>query len=141
MKPTPVSILGNQATKSHQATEPTGRKTMIPEFHGNDEISHNNFQAWRQANVDGFHMTESSPRQFVIHYAQDKRENSAGRGCGHQGGSGNEYGEDKNGCYTTAKKVCSNSFAELIAWAKANNSTTRNCKHCDTKRFPFPPGH
>jgi hypothetical protein len=114
---------------------------MIRIFHGNDEAIHNDFQTWRQANVDGFHMTEKTKREFVIHYAQDKRENSEGRGCCHQGGSGNEFGKDKNCCYTTAMKVCSNSFAELIVWAKANNSSTRNCKHCDTKRFPFPAGH
>ena len=28
-----------------------------------------------------------------------------------------EYLEDKGGCYTTARKVCSNNLAELIAWA------------------------
>jgi hypothetical protein len=114
---------------------------MIADFHGNDEKSHNAFQAWRQANVDGFHMTEKNAREFVIHYAQDKRENADGRGCGHQGGSGNEYGSAKNGCYTAAWKVCSNSFTELIGWAREKGYSARNCKHCDTTRFPFPPGH
>lgn len=74
----------------------------------------------------------------MIHFTQDKRENADGRGCMHQGGSGNEYREDKNGCYTTARKVCSNSLAELIAWAKSKGYVTQNCKHCDSKRFPFP---
>jgi hypothetical protein len=114
---------------------------MISIFHGNDEETHNDFQTWRQAHVDGFHMTEKTIGQFVIHYAQDKRENAVGRGCNHQGCSFIEYGEDKNGCYTTARKVCSNSFTELVAWAKEKGYSTRNCKHCDTKRFPFPPGH
>jgi hypothetical protein len=99
---------------------------MIRIFHGNDKEIHNDFQAWRQANVDGLRMTENAAGHFVIHYAQDKRENSAGRGCGHQGGSGNEYREDKNGYYTTARKVCSNSFPALIVWAKADKSSTRN---------------
>jgi hypothetical protein len=36
-------------------------------------------------------MTEKTTGQFVIHYAHDKRENSEGRGCIHQGGSGNEF--------------------------------------------------
>ncbi len=111
---------------------------MINIFHGNDEETHQKFQAWRKANVDGFHMTESTVGIFTIHYTQDKRKNSAGRGCMHQGGSDNEYLEDKDGCYTTARKVCSNSLAELIAWATENGFTTKNCKHCDTKRFPFP---
>jgi hypothetical protein len=114
---------------------------MIRIFHGDDEAIHNDFQAWRQANADGFDMTEKAVGHFVIHYTQDKRENSEGRGCGHQGGSSNEYGSDKNGCYTTARKVCSNSFPALIAWAKENGYSTRNCKHCDTNRFRFPPWH
>ena len=111
---------------------------MIRVFHGNVEETHRRFQAWRKANVDGFHMTESSPGQFTIHYTQDKRENPAGRGCMHQGGSDNEYLEDKDGCYTTARKVCSESLGELIAWARENGFTTKNCKHCDSTRFPFP---
>lgn len=111
---------------------------MIRIFHGKDEESHKNFQAWRRANVDGFHMTESAAGQFTIHYTQDKRENSVGRGCTHQGGSNNKYLEDQNSCYTTTRKVCSPSLAELIAWAINSSLTTKNCKHCDTKRFPFP---
>src|SRR5271170_716762 len=55
----------------------------------------------------------------------------------HNGGSGNGYLEDKGGCYTTARKVCSNSLAELSTWAIAHGVTTKSCKHCDTKRFPF----
>lgn len=111
---------------------------MISVFHGNDEETHKRFQAWRKAHVDGFHMTESATGQFTIHYTQDKRENSAGRGCMHQGVSDIEYLEDRDSCYTTARKVCSNSLAELVAWATERGFTTKNCKHCDTKRFPFP---
>jgi hypothetical protein len=111
---------------------------LISVIHGNDAATHEMFQAWRKANIDGFHMTESAAGQFTIHYTQDKRENSAGRGCIHQGGSANEYLEDKDGCYTTTRKVCSTSLSELIAWATKNGFTTKNCKHCDTKRFPFP---
>lgn len=107
-------------------------------FHGNEKVKHDAFQAWRKANVDGFHMTESRAGKFTIHYAQDKRENSDGRGCMHQGISDLEYLEDRNSCYTTARKVCSNSLAELFAWAKQEGVTTKNCKHCDTKAFPFP---
>jgi hypothetical protein len=114
---------------------------MIRIFHGNDEAIHNDFQAWRQANVDGFRIAEKSAGQFLIHYAQDKRENSEGRGCGHRGGSSNKFAEDKGGCFTTAKKVCSNSFAALIALAKEKGDSTRNCKHCDTNRLRFPPWH
>jgi hypothetical protein len=33
---------------------------MISVFHGNDEETHRTFQAWRKANVDGFHMTEGA---------------------------------------------------------------------------------
>lgn len=110
---------------------------MISIFHGDNEETHRNFQVWRKTNVDGFHMTESAAGQFTIHYAQDKRENSAGRGCMHQGGSDIEYREDKGGCYTAARKVCSNNLAELKAWAKERGFTFKNCKHCDTKRFPF----
>lgn len=88
--------------------------------------------------MGGFHMTESAPEQFTIHYAQDKRENTEGRGCMHQGVSDIAYLEDKDGCYTRARKVCSSSFAELIAWAAENGFTTKSCKHCDTARFPFP---
>jgi hypothetical protein len=112
---------------------------MISVFHGNDAESHQRFQAWRKANVDGFHMTESVAGQFTIHYTQDKRENAAGRGCMHQGISDIEYLEDRDSCYTTARKVCSNSLAELVAWAAENGFTAKNCRHCDTKRFPFPP--
>jgi hypothetical protein len=111
---------------------------MISIFHGNDEITHEKFQRWRKTNIDGFHMTEGPARKFTIHYAQDKRENSTGRGCMHQGVSDIAYIEDKDSCYTRARKVCSNSLAELLAWAKKQGFTTKNCKHCDTKRFPFP---
>ncbi len=111
---------------------------MVSKFYGRDEENHKKFQAWRKNNVDGFHMTETNSAQYTIHYTQDKRENNEGRGCIHQGGSNNEYLEDKNCCYTTAQKVCSNSFAELVEWASKNGFTTRNCKHCDTKQFPFP---
>lgn len=79
-----------------------GKQPKISIFHGNDEETHEKFQAWRRANVDGFHMTEGAKGQFTIHYAQDKRDyvpdkrekNPAKRGCCHQGGSGNEYLED-----------------------------------------------
>ena len=109
---------------------------MISVFHGNDQKVHQKFQTWRKANVDGFHMTESAAGRFTIHYTQDTRENAEGRGCRHQGGSDNDYFED--GCYTTARKVCSTNLTELAAWATEHGFTTKNCKHCDTKRFPFP---
>ncbi|MHB1037307.1 MAG: hypothetical protein ACYC35_22135 [Pirellulales bacterium] len=111
---------------------------MLRIFHGDDRETHDDFQAWRQANVDGFHMTEGPAGVFTIHYTQDKRENAKGRGCHHQGGSGNEYRADKIGCYTKARKVCCNSLAELIAWARDHGFTTKTCAHCDTKKFPFP---
>ncbi len=110
---------------------------MVSIFHGDDAETHRAFQAWRRANVDGFDMTEGSAGKFTIHYAQDTRENSEGRGCWHQGGSGNDYGSDKDGCYTTARKVCSNSLTDLIDWAKQGGFETKNCAHCNTKKFPF----
>ena len=111
---------------------------MIRVYHGDNAQAHEAFQAWRRANVDGFHMTESAPGQFTIHYTQDRRENPAGRGCIHQGGSDNEYRQDKGCCYTAARKVCSESLAELVAWAAENGYSATGCKHCDTRRFPFP---
>src|SRR5438128_904825 len=96
------------------------RRSLISIFHGNDEETHENFQAWRRSNVNGFHMTESTANQFTIHYTQDRRENTSGRGCMHQGTSDFLYLEDKGGCYTTARKVCSNNFLDLVAWATAN---------------------
>lgn len=56
---------------------------MIEIFHGTDAKTHRAFQSWRRANVDGFHMTESKPGQFVVHYTQNRPENSLGRGCMH----------------------------------------------------------
>ena len=55
---------------------------MIRIFHGNDEKSHKSFQAWRKANVDGFHMTKTpKARQENSRFTtQDKRKNSEGRG-------------------------------------------------------------
>jgi hypothetical protein len=82
-------------------------------------------------------MTEGPIGTFTIHYAQDKRENGDGRGCWHQGGSGNDYRADKGGCYTAARKVCSNSVAELIAWAKQHGHKAKKCGHCNTTEFPF----
>lgn len=111
---------------------------MVTIFHGNDEATHKRFQAWRKANINGFHMTESARGQFTIHYTQDRRENSAGRGCIHQGGSDIEYLEDKGSCYTAAKKVCSIDLTELVTWGVERGYATQNCKHCDTSRFPFP---
>ena len=110
---------------------------MVSIFHGDDADTHRAFQAWRHANVDGFDMTEGPAGTFTIHYAQDMRENPEGRGCWHQGGSGNDYRADKDGCYTTARKVCSNSLAELIAWAEQGGFKTKKCGHCNTKKFPF----
>jgi len=49
------------------------------------------------------------------------------------------YREDKNGCYTTARKVCSERFEELIAWATKHSAKLKGCAHCDTRKFPFPP--
>jgi hypothetical protein len=86
---------------------------MISIFHGDDKETHNKYQVWRKANVDGYLMTESATGRFTIHYAQDRRENLAGRGCMHNGGSDNAYMEDKDSCYTAARKVCSNNLAEL----------------------------
>jgi hypothetical protein len=111
---------------------------MIHVFYGNDAKTHDAFQAWRKAHADGFHMSENAPGQFTIHYTQDKRESPTGRGCMHQGTSENEYQEDKGSCYTTARKVCSDNLAELVAWAKENGYEVKGCKHCDTVRFPFP---
>src|SRR5690349_16635752 len=99
---------------------------MVSSFHGDDQQTHQQFQAWRTANADGFHMTESSAGMFTIHYTQDKRENRAGRGCIHQGRSANKYSSD--GCYTAARKICSNDFGELLAWATQRGFTTKNCK-------------
>lgn len=111
---------------------------MVSVFHGNSEATHRSFQAWRKNNTNGFHMTEGTTGQFTIHYTQDKRENAARRGCIHQGTSDIEYLEDKGSCYTTARKVCSNDLAELIAWAAERGFTTTSCKHCDTAQFHFP---
>lgn len=110
---------------------------MISVFHGDDAKTHEAFQAWRRANANGFHMTEGPAGVFTVHYAQDKRENDSGRGCWHQGGSSNRYRADKGGCYTTARKVCSKSLADLHAWAKNAGFKTKNCGHCDTRAFPF----
>jgi hypothetical protein len=111
---------------------------MATEFHGNDKITHDAFQKWRRENLDGFNLTEATKSLYRMHWAQDKRENEAGRGCIHQGGSGNEYRADKGGCYTTARKVCSNSAADLRKWALSNDVELKSCAHCDTKRFPIP---
>ena len=111
---------------------------MIEIFHGDNEQTHQAFQSWRQGHVDGFHMTEGASGVFTIHWTQDKRENLAGRGCHHQGESGNKYLEDKYGCYTTARKICSESYSDLLEWAKEHKARTKNCGHCDSKRFPFP---
>ena len=111
---------------------------MITAFHGTNAETHDAFQAWRQANPDGFHMTEKAQRTFLIHWTHDKRENAQGRGCQHQGVSSIRYLEDKDSCYTTARKICSESFAELLEWASKNLSTTKACSHCATRRFPFP---
>ena len=111
---------------------------MINVFHGTDKKTHDAFQAWRRTHVDGFQMTERSAGVFTIHWAQDKRENDAGRGCAHQGGSSNGYRYDGNSCYTTARKVCSNSIAELRAWAEQHDYVTKSCSHCDKGVFRFP---
>lgn len=109
---------------------------MVIIFHGNDAATHNCFQAWRRNHSDGFHLNETSFGKFTAHYTQDSRENLNGRGCNHQGGSGNKF--DADGCYTKKRKVCSDRLEELVAWAAENGFTTRNCTHCDSRKFPFP---
>lgn len=111
---------------------------MLKIFHGNNPESHDSYQAWRRSHPDGFNLTEKSGNVFVAHWSQDKRENSFGRGCIHQGGSGNAYLDDKGACYTTKKKVCSDSLPELLDWAQKNHVSVKNCMHCDTRHFPFP---
>lgn len=111
---------------------------VIATFHGTDEKKHEAFQVWRREHPNGFHMTESAAGRFTIHWAQDKRENAIGRGCTHQGVSTIRYREDKDGCYTTARKVCAESLADLLAWADARKLKTKSCGHCDTNRHPFP---
>jgi hypothetical protein len=110
---------------------------MIRIFHGDNEQTHEAFQAWRRSHVNGFHMTEGTRGAFTIHWAQDKRENREGRGCWHQGGSGNRYKEDKGGCYTTARKVCAEDVNELFTWAASQRVKIRSCGHCDSPQFPF----
>ena len=110
---------------------------LISIFHGDNKRMHEAFQAWRQGHVNGFHMTEGRAGLFTIHWTQDKRENQAGRGCHHQGVSTNAYRTDKDSCYTTARKVCSNDLRGLIAWANEQGVSTKNCGHCDTRQFPF----
>jgi len=111
---------------------------MVSIFHGSDAETHDAFQNWRQEHADGFDMPERPKGMFTIHYAQDKRENDRARGCNHQGGSGNGFRVDKGGCYTTARKVCSDSLAELLEWASDHRVDTKSCAHCDTRKFPFP---
>ncbi len=111
---------------------------MIEIFHGTNQETHEAFQTWRRAHPNGFNLTEKSRNLFIAHWSQDKRENSAGRGCNHQGGSGNGFLEDKGGCYTTARKVCSDSLPELYEWIGQQGATVKNCSHCDTRKFPFP---
>ncbi len=111
---------------------------MISEFKGNDEKTHEAYQSWRRTHVDSFNMSEGAGGVFTIHWTQDKRENPLGRGCQHQGISSIAYKEDKDSCYTRARKVCAESLAELIAWARQQHYQTKNCQHCDTRAFPFP---
>lgn len=111
---------------------------MIEIFHGDNESAHDAFQAWRSAHPNGFHLTDKGRGVFSAHWTQDKRENDAGRGCGHQGTSDIAYSQDKNGCCTAAKKICSDSFKELCEWAASQGLTVKRCAHCNSNRFPFP---
>jgi hypothetical protein len=111
---------------------------MVTIFHGTDKRTHDAYQTWRQDHPDGFVLSESSMGKFTLHWAQDAREHGAGRGCHHLGGSRNPFRGDKNGCYTTKRKVCSESPTELLYWAAENNYVVKNCLHCNTQKFPFP---
>ena len=75
--------------RQHQHTSSLLGGSLIEIYHGNDEAMHNAFQTWRRLNPDGFDLTEGPVCQFRLHWAQDKRDNSQGRGCIHQGGSSN----------------------------------------------------
>ena len=110
---------------------------MIEIFHGTNAESHNAFQAWRSSHPDGFNLTESKKNLFTAHWTQDLRDHGDRRGCNHQGGSENKFDEGTN-CYTSAKKVCSDSLQELLAWAQENSVRVKACKNCDTTRNPFP---
>ena len=111
---------------------------MLSIFHGKDEKNHESFQLWRRDHPNGFHMTEGPKGTFTIHWAQDKRENQAGRGCHHQGVSIIKYLEDAGSCYTAARKVCSDDLRELVSWAEEQQYKVKRCQHCDTRKFPFP---
>ena len=111
---------------------------MLAVFHGANKDSHDSFQAWRCENPNGFHMTEGTNGKFSVHWTQDKRDSPLGRGCNHQGIAGMEYRQDKNGCYTTARKICSESLFELLAWIADREFESKSCGNCDSKKFPFP---
>lgn len=111
---------------------------MIQIFHGNNAHTHDAYQAWRRCHPDGFNLTEKSKGKFVAHWTQDKRESPMGRGCHHQGSSGMLFLEDKGGCYTATRKVCSESLPELFEWARLEGVGLETCSHCHTSRFPFP---
>ena len=117
----------------------TGILLMLRIFHGNKKNVHNDYQAWRRNHPNGFVLSESSKGTFMLHWAQDVREHGAGRGCIHLGGSNNPYGIDH--CYTTRRKVCSESVTELANWTATNSYVLNNCSHCNTQSFPFPFSH
>jgi hypothetical protein len=110
---------------------------MIQVFHGMDESTHEAFQAWRRANPDGFNLSQGRAGEFTAHWAMDRRDHGAGRGCMHQGGSDNRYADDGVTCLTRAKKVCSSSLSELLAWAETHAFRVRLCKHCDAGASPL----
>ena len=111
---------------------------MVATFHGPDKKAPDAYQSWRRAHPDGFVMSEGSKGLFTLHWAQDLREHGGGRGCNHLGGNRNPYRADKHHCYTTKRKVCSESTAEQATWAQENHYTLKSCFHCNSRKFPFP---
>jgi hypothetical protein len=111
---------------------------MIEIFHGTDEATHEAFQAWRRSHPDGFNLSEGRRGSFTAHWTEDSRDNGRGRGCMHQGGSSNRFNDAGVSCMTTAKKVCSESLAELLEWAACESVQVKYCKHCDSRAYPLP---
>lgn len=93
---------------------------MTVEFHDQQgRIFHQEFQKWRRLHPHGYFLTFSAKQRAQLHTTL----------CWHSGTSDWTY-EDFGASLTTKRKICADSYDDLLAWATREGVAVSRCAHC-----------
>lgn len=93
---------------------------MTVEFHDQQgRIFHQEFQKWRRLHPRGYFLTFSAKQRAQLHTTL----------CWHSGTSDWTY-EDFGASLTTKRKICADSYDDLLAWATREGVAVSRCAHC-----------